>query len=95
MAEKCQNDEVSPDVHTLLSREVVVRYPLRQHCCLIPHLTQRGIEFGRLSDILNEARSIRKLGTFGVPSGYRHEVVTGTHNSVKQVLNSVKYTKFS
>ena len=50
----CQNDEVSTVVHTTMSRERVVRYPLGQHCCPIPHLTQRGIEFGRFSDILNE-----------------------------------------
>ena len=41
------------------------------------------------SDILNGLISIRKLGTFRVAAAYRHEDVSGTLNSVKQVLNSV------
>ena len=49
----CQNDEVSPDVHTVMSREVVVRYPLGLDSRPIPHLTQRGSRIDLFPDILN------------------------------------------
>ena len=41
----CQNDEVST---VCTPRERVVRYPLRQHCRRIPHLTQREQHSGNL-----------------------------------------------
>ena len=55
-----------------------------------PHLLSEGVELARFSGILNEVISIRKLGTFGSQGAYRTKVVTGSHNSVKQVLESVK-----
>ena len=54
-----------------------------------PHLLSAGAELGPISGILNEARSIRKLGTFGSSAVYRHEVVKRVHNSVIRVHNSV------
>ena len=59
----CQNDEVSLECTHPVTREVVVRYPLGQHCCPIPHLTQRASIIRLFPDILNETVSIRKLGT--------------------------------
>ena len=93
----CQNDEVSPDVHTCNHPDVTrsgrqIPPQSTTASCLLstaPHLAQRGI--------LNEPVYSLKLGIFRVPWVYRDEacgrsilVNSRVLNSVKQVLNLVK-----